>query len=131
VTLTVYGGNERPAHEMRDERHRLMTTSFGDYEDSLRDDLSRVLAGSGFDFGRDVLGIFLYRWGHGMLMPVPGHAFGAPVSGPSGLTRTPAPRHLARARLGRISFAGQDVEGAPSVECALASGRRAATEALS
>lgn len=39
-------------------------------------------------------------------------------------------RVVASAGIGRISFAGQDTEGAPSIECAIASGQRAATEVL-
>ena len=39
-------------------------------------------------------------------------------------------RRIAATPLGRISFAGQDTEGTPSAECAIASGQRAAREAL-
>lgn len=130
VTLTFYGANERPAEQLAAERLELLTRPFGAYEDSLREDLSRILAGTDFDFEQDVSAIFVYRWGHGMLMPRPGFLFGPPVPAGNQLRRTLAPRHLARRQLGRISFAGQDVEGTPSVESALASGKRCAAEAL-
>jgi hypothetical protein len=114
---------------MRAERLKLLNTPFSSYEDSLRADLTRILAGTSFDFARDVKAVFVYRWGHGMIYPKPGFVFGAPRVEQGKPVRTPGPRHLARAQLGRISFAGQDVEGTPSIESAIASGLRTAKEA--
>ena len=105
-------------------------TPFAEYEASLREDLGRVLAGADFDFDRDVKAVYVYRWGHALVVPRPGTAFGPPVGQGGQAVRTPAPRHVARAPLGRISFAGQDVESSPAVESAVGSGLRAATEAL-
>ena len=68
--------------------------------------------------------MYLYRWGHGMIMPAPELLFGAKGD------RTASPRRIASAPLGAISFAGQETEGTPSVECAIASGDRAAKEVL-
>jgi hypothetical protein len=82
------------------------------------------MAGTGFDVDRDVTAIYLYRWGHGLTMPAPGLVFGRSSD------RKASPRRIAAAPLGRISFAGQDTEGTPSIECAIASGERAAKEAL-
>jgi hypothetical protein len=130
MVLTFYSANERPPEEMPAERIKLLTTPFSDYEDSLREDLNRVLAEAGFDFDRDVSDVYIYRWGHAVVYPKPGYVFGAPTGSPGQAQRTYAPRHTARAQLGRISFAGQDVEGSPAVESALGSGRRAAEEAL-
>jgi spermidine dehydrogenase len=124
TVLTFFGGNEAGPSELAGERVKLLSTPFGDYEQSLREDLSRIMTGTAFDFDRDVSAIYLYRWGHGMIMPTPGHIFG------SGTNRDDSPRRMAAAPMGTISFAGQDTEGTPSVECALASGRRAAQEAL-
>lgn len=130
TVLTFYSGNEQPPEEMARERVKLLTTPFSEYEDSLREDLNRVLAGAGFDFDRDVSAVYLYRWGHALVYPKPGFAFGAPTGSPGQAQRTYAPRHTARARLGRISFAGQDVESSPAVESALGSGLRVADEVL-
>jgi hypothetical protein len=44
--------------------------------------------------------------------------------------RTPASHHIARAPIGRISFAGQDVESSPAIESAIGSGVRTANEVL-
>jgi hypothetical protein len=130
TVLTFYGANEHAPELMPVERVKLLTTPFADYEASLREDLSRVLAGTGFEFDRDVSDVFIYRWGHGMVYPKPGFPFGSPGGTKEAPLRTPSARHVARAQLGRISFAGQDTERSPSVEAALGSGRRAAKEAL-
>jgi hypothetical protein len=137
VTLTFYGGNWSDRSEMPAERLKLLTTSFSTYEDSLRDDLERIFAGEGFEFDRDVTDIGVYRWGHGMTYPAVGVPFGAPVTTTTGhgsksttVTRTNAPRHVARAKLGRISIAGQDTESSPALESAFGSGRRVSAEVL-
>ena len=124
TVLTFFGGNTAPPAQLASERIKLLQTPFGDYEQTIREDLSRVMAGTAFDFDRDVTSIYLYRWGHGMIMPTPGQLFG------NGADRKGSPRHVAAAPLGRISFAGQETEGRPSVECAMASGDRAAKEVL-
>ena len=41
-------------------RGKLIATPFASYEQSLRDDLGRVLAGRDFDFDRDVTALYLY-----------------------------------------------------------------------
>jgi hypothetical protein len=130
TVLTFYDGNDRPAEEMPQERLHLLRAPFAEYEDALREDLGRVLAGADFDFDRDVSAIYVYRWGHALVYPRPGTAFGPPVGQEGQAVRTPAPRHRARAPLGRLFFAGQDVESSPAVESAIGSGLRAATEAL-
>jgi hypothetical protein len=130
TVLTFYGANTFPPEEMAQERIKLMTTPFSEYELSLREDLGRMFSGTAFDFDRDVSAIYLYRWGHGMTYPKPGFPFGVPGGHDGQSVRTPAPRHTARRQIGRIPFAGQDVESSPAVESALASGWRTALEAL-
>jgi len=128
--LTFYGGITAPPEEFPAERMKLLQTPFRDYEQSLRDDLSRVMRGTGFDFDRDVSAIFIYRWGHSMILPTTKSVFGN-VRGPDGrLDRSKAPRRVACRPLGPISFAGQHTEGTPSVESAIGSGHRAAGEVL-
>jgi spermidine dehydrogenase len=124
TVLTFFGANTASPAELPAERYKLLNTPFGEYEASLREDLSRLMAGRGFEFDRDVTAVYLYRWGHGTTIPTPRFIFGATGD------RKMAARRLAAAPLGRISFAGQDTEGTPSVESAMASGARAAIEAL-
>ena len=124
TVLTFFDGNSAAADELANERYKLLDTPFADYERSIRDDLARVMAGTSFDVERDITAIYLYRWGHALTMPTPGHIFGTTDR------RDEGPRRIATAPLGAISFAGQETEGTPSVECAIASGKRAADEVL-
>jgi spermidine dehydrogenase len=128
--LTFYGHVHVPPEEFAAERMKMLTTPFSDYEKSLKEDLSRVLRGTRFDFDRDVSAIFTYRWGHSMILASTKSVFGN-VHGRNGqLDRKKAPRRIACRPLGPISFAGQYAEGTPSVESALGSGYRAALEVL-
>ena len=63
TVLTFLGSNTAPPEEMPAERFKLLNTPFGEYEKSLKGDLSRVMSGTKFDFDRDVSAIYLYRWG--------------------------------------------------------------------
>jgi spermidine dehydrogenase len=128
--ITLYGGVNVAPEDLPAERMRLLSTPFASYEQSLKDDLSRIMRGTGFDFERDVAGVFLYRWGHSMILPSTRSIFGS-VRGPDGrLDRSRAPRRVACRPVGPILFAGQYTEGSPSVESAVASGYRAALEAM-
>ena len=132
TVLTFYGANVFPPEEMYHERVKLLQLPFSEYEQSLREDLNRVLAMApgGFDFDRDVSAIYIYRWGHGMVFPKLGVPFGVPENRNGQAVRTPAGRHVARAAVGRVSFAGQDTESSPAIESAIGSGLRTAQEAL-
>jgi spermidine dehydrogenase len=59
----------RPGLPMRDQfragRMELMDTPFSKFERNVRDQLGRMLGGSGFDPARDILGITVNRWAHG------------------------------------------------------------------
>jgi spermidine dehydrogenase len=130
TVLTFYGGNVFPPEQMYEERVKLLTLPFSEYEQSLRDDLGRIFAANGFDFDRDVSAVYIYRWGHGMVYPKLGVPFGPPQLKNGQTIRTPAGRHVARAAVGRISFGGQDTESSPAIESAIGSGLRTAQEAL-
>jgi hypothetical protein len=131
TVLSFYGGNWYPPEEMPAERIKLMTTPFASYEQSLREDLNRVLAPGGFNFDRDTTALYIYRWGHGMIYPKIGFPFGTPQMKDGKATRTLSARHAARRPIGRISFGAQDTEGSPSIDSAIAAGFRTAAEALS
>ena len=94
-------------------------------------DLNRVLAGRNFDFNRDVVSVYLYRWGHSMVYPKPGWPFSAPITASNGqITRVPSARFYARQQIGRISFGAQDVESSPANESAIGAGVRTSGEVL-
>lgn len=115
TVLTFYGANHAPAERLAEERVALLQTPIEVYEASIRDDLTRVLSGSDFDPERDLGEIFVYRWGHGMVLARPWAGTTPPVT--------------ASQPVGPVAFAGQDVGGGtPSVESAFASAFRAADQ---
>jgi len=130
TVLTFYGGNTASVADQPNERIKLLTTPFSSYEDSLRSDMNRILAGRNFDFDRDVVSMYLYRWGHSMVYPKPGWPFSAPIIQGSQVTRVPSPRYYARQQVGRISIGAQDVESSPANESAIGAGFRTSGEAL-
>jgi hypothetical protein len=130
TVLTFYGGNTGSVADQPNLRISLLTTPFSSYEDSLRQDLGRVLAGRNFVFDRDVIAIYLYRWGHSMVYPKPGWPFSAPIIQNGQVIRVPSPRYYARQQVGRISFGAQDVESSPANESAIGAGFRTSGEVL-
>ncbi len=130
TVLTFIGGNTASQAELPDERVRLLKTPFAAYEASLKNDLSRIMVGTNFEFDRDVSAINLYRWGHSLIMPTPGFIFGNARNAEGRIDRAQSARRLASSPIGAVSFAGQDTEGTPSVESAIGSGHRAALESL-
>jgi len=130
TVLTFYGGNTASVEDQPNERIKLLTTPFSSYEDSLRADMNRVLAGRNFDFDRDVTAVYLYRWGHSMVYPKPGWPFSAPINKNGQVIRVPSARFYARQQIGRISFGAQDVESSPANESAIGAGVRTSGEVL-
>ncbi len=130
TVLTFYGGNTLPVDAMPQARIDLLTTPFSSYEDSLRSDMNRIFAGRNFDFDRDVVALYLYRWGHSMVYPKPGWPFSAPIVNGGQVTRVPSARYYARRQVGRISFGAQDVESSPANESAIGAGLRTSGEVL-
>jgi hypothetical protein len=130
TVLTFYGGNRASPEGLPGERLKLLQTPFSDYERSLKEDLSRIMVGSTFDFDRHVSAIFVYRWGHSMFMPTPNWLFGTTRKSNGLLDRNRAPRRVACRPMGPIFFAGQHTEGTPSLDSAILSGHRAAHQAL-
>jgi len=59
----------KPGLPMREQyragRRELMDTPFATFENNIRDQLQRMLAGGGFDASRDIAGITVNRWAHG------------------------------------------------------------------
>jgi len=104
-------------------RAELLATSFRDYERQLREQMTEMFAGSGFDAGRDIAGIILNRWGHAYVNPQPGFFFGRDGK--------PAPREILRAApFGRITFANTDLSGTPDHKTAVLEAHRAVGQIL-
>ena len=54
-----------PRDQHRAGRIELMQTPFAAFERNIRDQLTRMLGGAGFDAGREIEGITVNRWAHG------------------------------------------------------------------
>jgi spermidine dehydrogenase len=104
-------------------RAEMLGTSFRDYERQIREQLTVMFAGSGFDAQRDIAGIILNRWGHAYLSPQPGFFFGR--------NGQPAPREVLRnSPFGRITFANTDLAGAMDHRYSILEAQRAVDQLL-
>jgi spermidine dehydrogenase len=104
-------------------RAELLGTSFREYERRIREQLSEMFAGSGFEARRDIAGIILNRWGHAYLSPQPGFFFGK--------DGRPAPREVLRSTpFGRIAFANTDLAGAMDHRYSILEAQRAVGQLL-
>jgi spermidine dehydrogenase len=109
IVLTVkvlYAYPGLPTEEQgRRGRAELLSTSFREYEQRIREQFDAMFGHAGFDAKRDIAAIVLNRWGHAYLNPQPGFFFGS--------NGKPAPRDVLRsAPFGRIAFANTDLAGA-------------------
>lgn len=99
----------RPGLSTEEQGHRgraeMLTTSYREYDERIRNQFDLMFRGAGFDAKRDIAGIVLNRWGHAYCSPQPGFFFGQ--------NGKPAPREVLRsAPFGRIAFANTDLAGA-------------------
>ncbi|NUT38606.1 MAG: NAD(P)-binding protein [Thermoactinospora sp.] len=102
-------------------RHELIKTDYSFMEYTIRDQLTRLLGGQGFDPARDVEAITVNRWGHGYAPEYcrPWNSFY-----PDG----PTPADRARRRFGRIAIANSDSVPAAYADAAITAAYRAVGE---
>ena len=127
VVLTIKVLYSRPGHSAEEQGHmgrgEMISTPFREYERQIRQQLTDMFAGSGFDAGRDIAGIILNRWGHAYASPAPGFYFGKEAK--------PAPGEVLRAApFGRIAFANVDLSGMPDHKSSILEGKRAVEQLL-
>jgi spermidine dehydrogenase len=127
VVLAVKVLYSYPGLSTADQGHRgraeLISTSFRDYEQRIREQFTTMFAASGFDSKRDIAGIVLNRWGHAYLSPQPGFFFGKGGN--------PAPREVLRsAPFGRVTFANTDLAGAMDHRYSILEAQRAVNQLL-
>ncbi|HWZ97156.1 MAG TPA: NAD(P)-binding protein [Candidatus Dormibacteraeota bacterium] len=127
VVLTLKVLYSYPGLGTEDQGHRgrgeMITTSFREYERRIRQQLTDMFSGVGFDASRDIAGIILNRWGHAYLSPQPGFFFGKDAQ--------PAPRDILRAApFGRIAFANTDLAGAMDHRFSILEAQRAVQQLL-
>jgi spermidine dehydrogenase len=125
LTLKVLYSYPGASTESQGNRGRaeMLSTSFKDYEEQIREQFSEMFSSAGFNAQRDIAGIILNRWGHAYLSPQPGFFFGQGGH--------PAPRELLRsAPFGRIAFANTDLAGAMDHRYSILEGQRAVGQLL-
>ncbi|MFC3547805.1 NAD(P)-binding protein [Nonomuraea ferruginea] len=110
-----------PAEGAAAGRQALLRTPYAMLEFGARDQLARLLGAGGFDPGRDVEAVAVYRWGHGYSPEYcrPWHGFH-----PDG----PSPAEAARRRFGRIGLAGSDAAPSARADAAVTAAHRAVGE---
>ena len=109
IVLTVKVLYAYPGLSTEEQGHRgraeMLSISFREYEQRIREQFDAMFAHAGFDAKRDIAAIILNRWGHAYLNPQPGFFFGS--------NGKLAPREILRsAPFGRIAFANTDLAGA-------------------
>ena len=127
VVLAVKVLYSYPGMSTEDQGHRgrgeMLAISFRDYERLIREQLTAMFGGAGFDAKRDIAGIVLNRWGHAYLSPQPGFFFGKDGN--------PAPRETLRsAPFGRMAFANTDLAGAMDHRYSILEAQRAVNQLL-
>jgi spermidine dehydrogenase len=116
-TMPESGLDMRGAY--RAARAQLYAMSFSDFEDHLRDELTRALGPGGFDAGRDIAAITVNRWGHG-------YAYG--FNSLYDRHQQPPLNQIARRRVGRLAIAGSDAAWDAYAHAAIDEARRAVNE---
>jgi spermidine dehydrogenase len=115
-----------PAKEQyRAGRWDLFTTKFDTFERNIRDELGRMLGGSGFDPARDIQAITVNRWPHGYAYEY------NPLFEPLDRPDSQRPCVIGRQPFGRIHIANSDADGHAYTNIAIDQGYRAVTEIMS
>jgi spermidine dehydrogenase len=102
-------------------RAQLHAMTFDDFEEHVRDELTRMLGAGGFDARTDIRAITVNRWGHG-------YAYSPNSLYESGSTGQRS--DTAKAAIGRISIAGSDSAWEAYAHAAIDEAARAVNEAM-
>ena len=116
-------GNQTARDLYRLGRHKLYTTSFEDYEKTIREQLTGMFGATGFDADRDIEAITINRWSHGYAYE---YIRLFDPEWPEG----EAPHELGRKQFGQISIANSDSEAYAYANAAIDAAWRAVNEQL-
>jgi spermidine dehydrogenase len=123
--LTFYMGLYTPGHNASEQgslgRMRLLSTSYVDYERTIRRQMTEMFGSLGFDAKRDIAGIVLNRWGHARIIQPPGFYYGA--------NGKPSPREIVAQGYGRIAIGHSELNGAQNYTGAFEHAKRCADQA--
>jgi spermidine dehydrogenase len=109
--------------QWREGRRRLLTTTFDEFENHVRDQLDQALSGAGFDADRDIHAITVNRWAHGYAYS-PGL-----IWEPDYASDDVKPWVIGRQPYGRIAIANSDSAARADTNAAITQGYRAVMEA--
>ena len=104
-------------------RAEMLATPFEKIERAMRSELTRALAGGGFDPGRDILGITVNRWPHG-------YAYTYDTLGDPAFAEHERPHVIGRRAFGRIAIANADAGAAAFTNEAIDQAARAVGDCL-
>jgi spermidine dehydrogenase len=117
----------RPGLSQRDQhragRIELTQTPFATFERNIRDQLTRMLAGAGFDAARDIEGITVNRWAHG-------YAFSPNALFDPNWKEEDKPWVIGRRRFGSIAIANSDAGADAYTNVAIDQAQRAVGELM-
>jgi spermidine dehydrogenase len=117
----------RPGLSQRDQnragRIELMGTPFAKFEKNIRDQLTRMLSGTGFDSARDIAGITVNRWAHG-------YAFTPNSLFDPDWKEEEKPWVVGRKRFGNIAIANSDAGADAYTNVAIDQAHRAVQELM-
>lgn len=102
-------------------RHRMLRTSFAEYEQEITQQLTGMYGQYGFDAERDIEAITINRWSHG-------YAYEYMQLDDPEWEKGQAPHELGRQPMGRISIANSDSEAKAYVQAAIDAAVRAVGE---
>ena len=124
--ITFYVPFYYPGLSLKDQgmkgRNKMLSTSYGAYEQKIKEQMAALFGKAGFDPAKDIAGIILNRWGHAYINPQPGFYFGR--------DGRPAPREVIRKKFGRIAFAHSELNGHQHWVGAVEEGHRAARQVM-
>lgn len=127
TVLTFYLGVYSPGHSAQEQgvlgRTKLLSTTYADYEQQIKRQLSLMFSDAGFSADNDIAGIVLNRWGHARMVQPPGFFYAQDGK--------PSPREVVQKGYGRIAIGHSELNGHQNATGALAQGKRAAEQVLS
>lgn len=126
IVLTFYLGLYTPGRTASEQgvlgRTKLLATSYADYEQRVREQMSVLFSATGFSAENDIAGIILNRWGHARLVQPPGFYYGQ--------NGKPSPREIVQKGYGRIAIGHSELNGHQNATGALMQGKRAAEQVM-
>jgi spermidine dehydrogenase len=109
--------------QFRAGRRELMDTPFSKFEHNVRDQLGRMLGGTGFDAARDIEGVTVNRWAHG-------YAYTANTLFDPDWKEEEKPWVIGRKPFGKIAIANADAGASAYSDVAIDQAWRAVSEIL-